>query len=302
MGPDDAELERSLTPIYPLPKACTSKRVRAADRARARACSTARLSTTTSHATRRADARRLSLPPLPKPCAICTRRRAMRQLRCCSRGRHPAQRRLALRGAARASAEPAALRQPDAHRACPAAARSQRRRLERVSRRLPFALTGAQQAARLDGDRRRSRLEHADDAAACRATSAAARPSSPRWRRCVAAEAAAARPRSWRRPNCSPNSTARNFERWLAPLGSQRRAVARRATAGAHARSALARSPRGGRIDVVVGTHALFQEGVEFRQLALVDRRRAAPLRRAAAAAAASRRASATARCRTSSS
>ena len=62
--------------------------------------------------------------------------------------------------------------------------------------------------------------------------------------------------------------------------------VDRRARRGASS----SRRSKPGAIHLVVGTHALVQGDVRFKQLGLVDHRRAAPLRRAAARDAARRR------------
>jgi ATP-dependent DNA helicase RecG len=59
-----------------------------------------------------------------------------------------------------------------------------------------------------------------------------------------------------------------SFERWLAPLGIQVAALI--GAQPARSRAATLAAVADGRAAVVVGTHALFQESVEFRQLALV--------------------------------
>ena len=59
-----------------------------------------------------------------------------------------------------------------------------------------------------------------------------------------------------------------SFERWLEPLGVEVAALI--GAQPARARAATLAAVAGGRAAVVVGTHALFQESVEFRQLALV--------------------------------
>ena len=62
---------------------------------------------------------------------------------------------------------------------------------------------------------------------------------------------------------------AQNFRRWFEPLGIARRA---RSPAGRPARraSAVLEGIREGHAPLVIGTHALFQEGVAFASLALV--------------------------------
>jgi ATP-dependent DNA helicase RecG len=61
---------------------------------------------------------------------------------------------------------------------------------------------------------------------------------------------------------------ARNFTGWLDPLGVRVGLLTGRLTG--KARAALAQDLAGGAVQVAVGTHALFQEGVEFARLALV--------------------------------
>ena len=59
-----------------------------------------------------------------------------------------------------------------------------------------------------------------------------------------------------------------NFEKWLRPLGLPVAFLAGKLTGKAHARTVG--SIAAGEVPVVVGTHALFQEGVSFARLALV--------------------------------
>jgi ATP-dependent DNA helicase RecG len=59
-----------------------------------------------------------------------------------------------------------------------------------------------------------------------------------------------------------------SFERWLTPLGIE--VVALIGAQPARARASTLAAVAGGRAALVVGTHALFQESVEFRRLALV--------------------------------
>jgi ATP-dependent DNA helicase RecG len=61
---------------------------------------------------------------------------------------------------------------------------------------------------------------------------------------------------------------ARNFLGWLEPLGVRVGLLTGRLTG--KARAALAQDLAGGAVQVAVGTHALFQEGVDFDRLALV--------------------------------
>ena len=73
-----------------------------------------------------------------------------------------------------------------------------------------------------------------------------------------------------------------NIRRLLEPSRFRHRAADRR-DAGEEAARDRRRSSPGGSLHLVVGTHALVQDPVGFRELGLVDHRRAAPLRRAAA-------------------
>jgi ATP-dependent DNA helicase RecG len=59
-----------------------------------------------------------------------------------------------------------------------------------------------------------------------------------------------------------------NFQRWLKPLGLPVAFLAGKLTTKAHAKAAEAIAS--GEVPVIVGTHALFQEGVQFAKLALV--------------------------------
>jgi ATP-dependent DNA helicase RecG len=61
---------------------------------------------------------------------------------------------------------------------------------------------------------------------------------------------------------------ARNFARWLAPLSMEPLLLTGRLTG--RARQAALADAAGARRPVVIGTHALFQEGVQFGRLALV--------------------------------
>jgi len=61
---------------------------------------------------------------------------------------------------------------------------------------------------------------------------------------------------------------ARNFNAWLEPLGVRVALLTGRHTG--RARAALEQDLASGDIQVAIGTHALFQEGVAFRRLALV--------------------------------
>ena len=116
--------------------------------------------------------------------------------------------------------------------------------------------------------RDRARLEARDPrcSGCCRATSAPARRSSPRWRRCRRSRAAS-RSRSWRRRKSWPSSTIasslRGSTAWTC------RSPGCRDRCGAKARKQALAALASGEIAFAVGTHALFQEGVEIPQLGL---------------------------------
>ncbi len=78
---------------------------------------------------------------------------------------------------------------------------------------------------------------------------------------------------------------AQNFARWLAPLGVELVLLSGRLKG--KARQAALDAIAAGTVRLVIGTHALFQEGVRFEQAGAGHRRRAASLRRAPAAGAA---------------
>jgi ATP-dependent DNA helicase RecG len=174
--------------------------------------------------------------------------------------RHPAQRRLALE---ELLAHHLSLRRQRIamrrHRAPPLAPPGQL--VERCGS-LPFALTGAQRACsrRCAGTWRGLRR----CCGWCRATSVRARRWWPRWRRWPWRQGS--RPRWSRRPSCWPNNTPPACA-WLEPLGVRLAWLAGKVTG--KAREATLDAIARGEAQVTVGTHALMQEGVAFRDLAL---------------------------------
>ncbi len=60
----------------------------------------------------------------------------------------------------------------------------------------------------------------------------------------------------------------RNFKKWLEPLGLQ--VVLLTGSIKGRARAAALDAAKSGQAQIILGTHALFQEGVEFQRLALV--------------------------------
>ena len=208
------------------------------------------------------------------------RRRATPRPTCCSSGRHPCSRRIALEEliAQRLSLRrSAAATRTERARPLPKPAA----RLDAFRAALPFALTRAQAAALdeivadLGGSAPMNRLLQGDVGSGKTVVAAMA---------ALVAAAAGCQTAVMAPTELLAEQHFASFERWLAPLGVEVAALI--GAQPARARAATLAAVADGRAAVVVGTHALFQESVEFRQLALVDRRRAASLRRRAAAAA----------------
>ncbi len=91
------------------------------------------------------------------------------------------------------------------------------------------------------------------------------------------------RPYSWRPRSCSPNSTGATsvsgFIRCICPSHWCPARSLRKV------RKSALEAIASGEVRIIVGTHALFQEGIDFAKLGADHRRRAASLRRAAASA-----------------
>jgi len=257
---DGAPLEQTLTPIYPLTEGVPQGRLRALIAAALR-----ELPRTGPAELLPAD---LGLPP-----GLPTLRQALEYLHAPPRGAqlaelsagcHPAQRRLAFeellahhlslklrkRGL---KTDPATPLPDQAHLA------------QRFLAALPFALTGAQSRAlaEVDADLAGSapmvRLLQGD--VGCGKTvvaaAAAARAAGSGAQAALMAPTELLAEQHWR-----------NFHQWFAPL-DETVALLSGAVAARTRRSALA-GIAAGEIRVVVGTHALFQEGIEFANLALV--------------------------------
>ncbi|MBV8402843.1 MAG: ATP-dependent DNA helicase RecG [Gammaproteobacteria bacterium] len=253
-------LEETLTPIYPLTEGVPQGRLRAliADALR-------QLEHTGPAELLPADA--------GLPAGMPTLREALDYLHAPPRGarlaelaagHHPAQRRLAFeellahhlslklrKRALRTDSAPALADEPGLARRLIAA--------------LPFGLTGAQSRALaetetdLAGDAPMVRLLQGD--VGCGKTvvaaAAAARAAGSGAQAALMAPTELLAEQHWR-----------NFHEWFAPLG-ETVALLSGTTPARTRRSALA-AIAGGEIRVVVGTHALFQEGIEFANLALV--------------------------------
>jgi ATP-dependent DNA helicase RecG len=179
-------------------------------------------------------------------------------------GRHPCSRRIAVeeliaqRLSLRRSATSART-----ERARPLAASAAR--LEAFRDALPFALTRAQQAALdeifadLSAGTPMNRLLQGDVGSGKTVVAAMA---------ALVAAAAGCQTAVMAPTELLAEQHFASFDRWLTPLGVEVAALL--GGQPARARSATLAAIADGRASVVVGTHALFQESVEFRELALV--------------------------------
>jgi ATP-dependent DNA helicase RecG len=179
-------------------------------------------------------------------------------------GRHPAQRRIALeeliaqRLTLRRSAD--ALRTESAPRLA-----APRAELERFRAALPFALTSAQERALaeilrdLDAETPMNRLLQGDVGSGKTVVAAFA---------ALVAAAAGAQTAVMAPTELLAEQHAASFARWLGALGI--RVATLLGSQTARDRTAALRAVDSGAAAVVIGTHALFQEGVEFDRLALV--------------------------------
>jgi ATP-dependent DNA helicase RecG len=179
-------------------------------------------------------------------------------------GRHPAQRRLAFEELLAHHLSLRLLRQAsDRDDAWPLAARGGL--IERCLAQLPFALTAAQRRAwdeiarDLDREHPMMRLVQGDVGSGKTVVAALAALRAVEH----GMQAAVMAP-----TELLAEQHARNFSGWLDPLGVRVGLLTGR-LAG-RPRAALSRDLASGAVQVAVGTHALFQEGVEFDRLALV--------------------------------
>jgi ATP-dependent DNA helicase RecG len=179
-------------------------------------------------------------------------------------GRHPAQRRLAFEELLAHQISLRLLRQEaDRDAAWPLAGRSAL--VERCLANLPFQLTGAQRrawaevAADLSREHPMMRLVQGD--VGCGKTVVAALAALQAVEH--GAQAAVMAP-----TELLAEQHARNFVGWLDPLGVRVALLTGRQTG--KVRAALREDLASGAVQVAVGTHALFQEGVQFGRLAVV--------------------------------
>jgi ATP-dependent DNA helicase RecG len=260
LSADTPPLDETLTPIYPLTEGVPQGRLRALIAAALR------------ELPRSGPAELLSME-LGLAAGLPTLREALEYLHAPPRGaqlaelaagRHPAQRRLAFE---ELLAHHLALKlRKRALKTDPAPPLADAARLApRFLAALPFALTGAQSRALVDADADLARsapmVRLLQGDVGCGKTvvaaAAAARAAGSGAQAALMAPTELLAEQHWR-----------NFRDWFAPLG-ETVALVSGALPARTRRSALA-AIAAGEIRVVVGTHALFQEGIEFANLALV--------------------------------
>jgi len=253
-------LEETLTPIYPVTEGVTQGRLRA-------------LVTQALGELRAAGVREwlpapilesLRLPPLGRALEYVHRPPRDAKLEALAAGRHPAQRRLAFE---ELLAHTLALRLvKHTVQAAPAAALADPAALEaRFVDALPFALTGAQRRvlAEIDTDLAGAqpmvRLVQGD--VGCGKTvvaaAAAARAVGSGMQAALMAPTELLAEQHWR-----------SFEAWFRPLGLPVAHLS--GSTPARTRASAYEAIASGEVQLIVGTHALFQEGIEFARLALV--------------------------------
>jgi ATP-dependent DNA helicase RecG len=257
---DAPPLEEVLTPIYPTTEGVPQPRLRALIDAALREATAAGVRDWVP----KDLLAKLDLPPLLDALTMMHRPPREADLAELLSGRHPAQRRLAfeellahqlslrlLRQTIQADpAEP--LRDPDSLE-------------QRLLKSLPFPLTGAQSRALADVDR---------DLAAARPMVRLVQGDVGCGKTVVAAAAAARAVGSGMQAalmaptELLAEQHAKNFERWFRELGIPVALVT--GSLPARARRSALEAVASGEIKLVVGTHALFQESMEFARLGLV--------------------------------
>ena len=260
IGAEAAPLEEVLTPIYPTTEGVPQARLRYLIDLALREAETSGVRDWIPSEL----LSKLDLPPLAEALSMMHRPPRDVHLAELTSGRHPAQRRLAFEELLAHQLSLRLLRQ--SIKADPAeplrdAAGTEKRLLTS----LPFSLTGAQARALADvdrdlaADRPMVRLVQGD--VGCGKT--------------VVAAAAAARAvgSGMQAALMAPTELlaeqhAKNFERWFAPLGIDVALVT--GSLPARTRRSALECVASGEIKLVVGTHALFQESMEFQRLGLV--------------------------------
>ncbi|HEY5103124.1 MAG TPA: ATP-dependent DNA helicase RecG [Steroidobacteraceae bacterium] len=260
LGAEAAPLEECLTPIYPSTEGITQTRLRGLIAQALRELATAAVRDWIPPQILKP----LGLPPLKEALAYMHRPPREVKLEEFAAGRHPAQRRLAFeellahhlslklmkRAVQKDSASP--LDDRDGL-------------TEKFVRGLPFQLTGAQVRAfgEVDADLKTARpmLRLLQGDVGCGKTliaaAAAARAAGSGLQAALMAPTELLAEQHWR-----------NFRDWFHPLGMPVALVSGSQPARVR-RSALA-AIAAGEVRLIVGTHALFQEGIDFAQLALV--------------------------------
>jgi ATP-dependent DNA helicase RecG len=259
--PDDTEmLEETLTPVYPLTEGVPQGRLRALITEALRELDSSGVRDwIPSHLTEP-----LGLPSLKDALILVHRPPREAELAALASGRHPAQRRLAFEELLAHHLSLKLLKR--AAKTDPAPALEDREGLEpQFIAQLPFKLTRAQARAlqEVDVDLSASqpmvRLVQGD--VGCGKTvvaaAAAARAAGSGFQAALMAPTELLAEQHWR-----------NFSDWFKPLGLTVALLS--GSQPARTRRSAYEAIASGEIRVVVGTHALFQEGVEFAHLALV--------------------------------
>ncbi|HYP80939.1 MAG TPA: ATP-dependent DNA helicase RecG, partial [Steroidobacteraceae bacterium] len=252
-------LDDRLTPVYPLTEGVTQGRVRGAVNK-----ALAKLAADPAHDLLPADVvQRLQLPSLREALEFVHHPPVGTSLADLAAGRHPAQRRLAFEELLAHQLSLQQLKQRIQSE--PAEALQDAARLEpRFIAALPFALTGAQQRVLADVDRDLARdvpmVRLVQGDVGCGKT--------------VVAAAAAARAVGSGRQAALMAPTEllaeqhwHSLDRWFRPLGVTVALLS--GSQPARTRRSALEAVGSGEVQIAVGTHALFQEGVVFRDLAL---------------------------------
>ncbi|MGC4029212.1 MAG: ATP-dependent DNA helicase RecG [Steroidobacteraceae bacterium] len=260
VGATPEPLDDRLTPIYPLTEGLTQGRARAnANRALARLAANPAQDLLPRHIVEK-----LELPTLTEALKFVHRPPVGTSLAALASGRHPAQRRLAFEELlahqlsmqqlkARVQLEPARALQDEAQLAA------------RFIAGLPFALTGAQRRALDDVERdlarRHPMVRLVQGDVGCGKTvvaaAAAARAVGSGGQAALMAPTELLAEQHWR-----------SLDAWFRPLGVTVALLS--GSQPARTRRSALEAVASGEVQIAVGTHALFQGGVNFRNLALV--------------------------------
>ncbi len=256
--PDTPPAAEGLTPIYPATEGVQQGRLR-----QLTALALAQLPGGLADCIDPAVRRRWSLLPIDVALRIAHRPPPELDLEALNAGRHPAQRTLAFEELLAHQLSLRRLRHTvDQDSTWPLAPAGGR--VERFVATLPFSLTGAQRRvwAAIETDLARDhpmmRLVQGDVGSGKTVIAALAAVRAAEHD-CQAAVMAPT--------ELLAEQHARNFAAWLEPIGFRVALLTGRHTG--RARDALTHALAAGEAQIAVGTHALFQEGVEFRRLAL---------------------------------